>query len=207
MSNNNIMKNNNFKLTNFSFNKILNSNVIFGFLIYLMSDCILFSVFFSVYFVISYNYDSRIFKNDIINIYYVFLETSFLLFSSCTYSISMIFLKYKKNFYFYIFIMLTFLLGFLFIIMELNELINLSKMVFFISKNGFYSSFFSLLTLHACHIFFGLLWIIFMIIKFSFNSLSNNVYVQFFCLGLFWHFLDIVWMFIFNFIYLYGFIK
>ncbi|WP_343183952.1 cytochrome c oxidase subunit 3 [Buchnera aphidicola (Ceratovacuna keduensis)] len=207
MNDNNIKIDNNFKLKHISFNKILNSNVIFGFLMYLMSDCILFSVFFSVYFVISYNYNFDIFKNNLINIYYVFLETSFLLFSSCTYSISMVFLKYKKIFYFYVFIMLTFLLGFAFVLIEVNELFNLSKNVFFISKNGFFSSFVSLLTLHACHILFGLLWIIFMLIKFNLSAFNYNMYIQFFCLGLFWHFLDIIWMLIFNFIYLFGFIK
>ncbi|BGI51537.1 MAG: cytochrome o ubiquinol oxidase subunit III [Buchnera aphidicola (Ceratovacuna japonica)] len=189
------------------FKKIVDSNVVFGFLIYLMSDCILFSVFFSVYFVMSSNNTLEVFKNNLINIYYVLLETSFLLCSSLSYSISMIFLKYRKDIYFNIFIMLTIFLGFSFIFMEIKELINLSKTSLFLYKNGVCSSFFSLLTLHACHILFGLLWIIFMLIKFNLGFFSDGIYVQFFCLGLFWHFLDIIWMFIFNFIYLFGFIK
>ncbi|WP_343189860.1 cytochrome c oxidase subunit 3 [Buchnera aphidicola] len=195
------------KLKNNFFNKIINSNVVFGFLIYLMSDCILFSVFFSVYFIISYNYNCKIFYDNTVNIYYVFAETIILLLSSFFYSVAMVFLKYKKNIYFYFLIFCTFSFGLCFIFMEIHELINLSKINFFLSRNGFFSSFFSLLILHAFHILFGLFWIVFMLFRFKFRYFEKNLYTQFFCLGLFWHFLDIVWMFIFNFVYLYGFIK
>ncbi|WP_428994301.1 cytochrome c oxidase subunit 3 [Buchnera aphidicola] len=182
-------------------------NTVFGFLIYLMSDCILFSVFFSVYFVLSSNSDFTIFNCHVINIYYVFIETIILLCSSFFYSISMVLLNNKENFYFYVYIFLTFILGFFFILMELYELVNFSRTNYFLVKNGIISSFFSLLILHAIHIFFGLIWIIFMIVRVFTSKINKKIYTQFCCLGLFWHFLDIIWIFIFNFIYLFGLIK
>ncbi|WP_343188128.1 cytochrome c oxidase subunit 3 [Buchnera aphidicola (Ceratoglyphina bambusae)] len=197
-------------------NKVLNENfiykrpyskVVFGFLIYLMSDCILFSVFFSVYFILSKNIHFNIFDKNVIDIYYVFLETIILLVSSFTYSISALFLKINRRFFFYFFMYLTFLLGFIFILMELNELYFLNKNNFSPFKYGCYSSFFALLILHAIHIFLGLFWIILVLIRCKKKFLNKIVYTQIFCLGLFWHFLDIIWICIFNFIYLFGLIK
>ncbi|CAL4043184.1 Cytochrome bo(3) ubiquinol oxidase subunit 3 [Buchnera aphidicola (Phyllaphis fagi)] len=174
---------------------------LFGFWIYLMSDCILFSTMFAVYCVMLNNI---VLHSMFLNLKFVFFETCLLLLSSITYGISVVSFKYNKIFFVYIFIVITFFLGLSFVSMELYEFKHLIQLGFTPKKSGFLSSFFTLIGLHGIHVIVGLLWmlgIIFQIIQFNLNSL---IYVRMLCLGLFWHFLDIIWICVFTVVYLLG---
>lgn len=183
---------NNKKDLNFSY--FLKKKNVFGFWIYLMSDCILFSILFIVFFVMRQHggYSVFIYKK-IFSLSNIFLESFLLLLSSLTCSISVYFMF--KNFFRYsvYFLFSTFILGVFFIGLELKELIYFIQLGYGPSFSGFFSAFFVLIITHCLHIFLGLIWIL-CLLYFSFKKKSllkfQNIFI---CFSLFWHFLDIIW--------------
>lgn len=183
-----------------------NENKIFGFWIYLMSDCIVFATLFIVYFVI--NRHNIYYPNgkDIFNIDLVLTETLILLLSSFSYSMSNLYFEDKKIKVFNIMSIFTLSLGILFIFIEFYEFYSLFLEGLTPSKSAFLSIFFTLIGTHGLHILFGTLWLSIMIIHVNRRGFINENIINLKCLGLFWHFLDIIWIFIFTFIYLFGII-
>lgn len=173
------------------------SNKIFGFWIYLMSDCIIFGILFASYFVF---YNQNFIKIPI-NINFIFIETLILLFSSITYGYSHKFIKNKKPLLFCI--ILTFLLGLTFVIMEIFEFKHLLNIGINPKIHSFISIFFTIISIHCLHVIVGLIWIIVLVYKILIENIEKNK-IDIICLGMFWHFLDIIWIIVFSFIYLIG---
>ena len=73
-------------------------------------------------------------------------------------------------------------------------------------RSGFLSAFFTLVGTHGLHVSVGLLWICVMIGQVFFKGLTAPVASRLMRLGLFWHFLDIIWVVIFSVVYLPGLI-
>ncbi|XBC40656.1 MAG: cytochrome c oxidase subunit 3 [Buchnera aphidicola (Nurudea yanoniella)] len=184
--------------------RILNSKKVFGFWLYLISDCIIFATLFSVYIVMATNIVDKVYRREIFNLPIVILESFSLLLSSFTYSFVILEIKkYKKNItIFWLFI--TSLLGLVFLMLEIFECNNLVGHGYSPSRNGFLSSFFTLLMVHGIHVFFAILYVIVMIVQVVKFGITYEVYMKIFCLSLFWHFLDIIWVFIFSVVYLIG---
>ncbi|QIQ42034.1 MAG: cytochrome o ubiquinol oxidase subunit III [Buchnera aphidicola (Microlophium carnosum)] len=184
--------------------KKLESNKLFGLWIYLMSDCIMFAVLFAVYAVISSNISIDLISNKIFNLPSVLLETFLLLLSSlsCGFIVFAMNQKYIKMIY--SFLMITFFLGFVFLFMEIYEFYELIIKDFGPDKNAFFSIFFTLIATHGIHIFFGLILIMSIIYQIKRLGLTHSVRVRILCLSVFWHFLDIIWICIFTFVYLNG---
>ncbi|ABJ90749.1 cytochrome c oxidase subunit 3 [Buchnera aphidicola] len=173
----------------------LKNNSILGFWIYLMSDCIIFSVLFIVHIIMSrHGYNGFLRENKLFSKFVLFLETLILLFCSLSFSLIKYFLKksYKKCILFFLFI--TLILGSTFISLEFFEFLNIIEKGFFPNTNGYFSSFYVLLCIHGLHVIFGLLWIIISIFQFFFLKFSNFLYISLICCCLFWHFLDIIWI-------------
>ncbi|WP_343128500.1 cytochrome c oxidase subunit 3 [Buchnera aphidicola (Kurisakia onigurumii)] len=182
----------------------LESKKILGFWLYLMSDCIIFASFFSVYFVIKSSSMHFFLNKNTISLKTVFLETLVLLFSSFSCGISFLHFQKRKIKKMYYWLFLTLILGLLFLCIEVFEMYNFIKHGFSPQKNGLLSSIFTLLSVHAIHIFSGLIWIIFIISQTYLFGINKKNYTNFFCFSLFWHFLDIIWLFLYSFIYLIG---
>lgn len=182
------------------FNNIKSNNM-FGFWLYLMSDCILFATMFAVYCVMRTNF---IIGAKIFNLKVVFLETLILLISSIFCGIIVLSAKYKRIKLIYISLLLTFFMGSLFLALEVYEFFNLIQLGYTPQKNGFFSSFFTLIGMHGMHIIVGLLWMIGLF--FQIHKLYRNhiFYTRILCFSLFWHFLDIIWICIFTIVYLFG---
>ncbi|QCI26199.1 cytochrome o ubiquinol oxidase subunit III [Buchnera aphidicola (Sarucallis kahawaluokalani)] len=180
---------------------VLQSNNTFGFWLYLMSDCILFATMFAVYCVVRINVKIN---HNIFDLKIVFLETIILLISSIFCGVVVLSVKYQKILFTYIFLILTFLMGSLFLYFELNEFFNLVNLGYTPQKNGFFSSFFTLIGMHGIHIACGLFWIIGLLFQANKLRTSNKFYVNILCFSLFWHFLDIIWICIFTIVYLSG---
>ncbi|MCW5197528.1 cytochrome c oxidase subunit 3 [Buchnera aphidicola] len=185
----------------------VNRKTIFGFWIYIMSDCIIFSTIFAVYFVMVHNVSNGPSGKDFFNLKFVFLETFFLLLSSLCFSIAINFVKKCNSFMVMIFLFLVFILGFLFITIEFTEFLNLFRNNYIPSRSGFLSSFYTLLWLHGFHVICGLFWIILMIFQIYVLGIDKIIRTRILCLSIFWHFLDIIWIFLFTFVYLFGVIK
>ncbi|HXK00532.1 MAG TPA: cytochrome o ubiquinol oxidase subunit III [Buchnera sp. (in: enterobacteria)] len=189
---------------NTSINTTTESKKIFGFWLYLVSDCILFATMFSVYFVMVDNISDGPSRKDIFKLSSVVLETIFLLLSTISYGTVKI-LVYKERFlYTIIALLITFIFGLSFISLEFFELHTLIIKGFGPNRSGFLSAFFTLIVMHGLHVFFGMIWIlviIFQIIKFGITKIMR---IRIVCLSLFWHFIDLVWICVFTFVYLIG---
>ncbi|MFC0877396.1 cytochrome o ubiquinol oxidase subunit III [Saccharicrinis sp. FJH2] len=176
----------------------------FGFWIYLMSDLILFSILFSAFAVVGHNYAGGPSPKDLFNLPYLFGETTFLLVSSVTMGFSIIAMLKDNKKFLLIGLVITFILGLGFIIMELNEFHHLISEGYGPQRSSFLSSFFTLVGMHGTHVTFGLLWILVMLFQVYSKGMTQAVKSRIYRLSMFWHFLDIVWIGVFSVVYLLG---
>src|SRR5258706_7684269 len=177
---------------------------IFGFWVYLMTDLIMFAALFATYSVLKNNTFGAISIKEIFNGPFVLTETIVLLTSSFTQGLVMLAAKDKRKTIALIFLEITFLLGVVFLIMELTEFTKLFHEGNSFQRSAFLSSFFTLVGTHGLHITSGLLWMSILIIQVFRRGLTPANIRKLTLLSLFWHFLDIVWIFIFTIVYLMG---
>ncbi|HAU5721018.1 cytochrome o ubiquinol oxidase subunit III [Serratia marcescens] len=177
---------------------------VFGFWIYLMSDCILFASLFATYAVLVNGTAGGPSGKDIFDLKFVLVETFLLLFSSITYGMAMIAMNKGKVGGVNTWLFLTFLFGLGFVAMEIYEFHHLIAEGFGPDRSAFLSSFFALVGTHGLHVTTGLIWIIVMMIQVSKFGLTATNKTRLMCLSLFWHFLDVVWICVFTVVYLLG---
>jgi cytochrome o ubiquinol oxidase subunit 3 len=178
--------------------------VYIGFWIYLMTDLLMFAVLFAVFAVLRNNTFGHATIKEIFNPPYVLVETIILLTSSYTCGIATLYAHNSKKNAALFFIGLTLLLGIAFLLMEVVEFRNLILEGNDFTKSAFLSSFFTLVGTHGAHIFAGSLWIFILIIQIMRRGLTQSNIRKLTLAGLFWHFLDVVWIFIFTVVYLMG---
>lgn len=183
---------------------IANSKTTFGFWVYLMTDCVLFASLFATYAVLHTNTFGGPSGKELFSLPFVLTETLILLTSSFTCGLAMVgaAARHKK-------LVLgglgaTFLLGLAFLGMELGEFIHLVQEGHSWRASGFLSAFFTLVGTHGAHIMVGLLWIIVAMIQIARRGLTPQNSQRLTLLGMFWHFLDLIWIFIFSLVYLLG---
>jgi cytochrome o ubiquinol oxidase subunit III len=174
----------------------------FGFWIYLMSDLVLFSVLFATYAVIGFNSAGGPTGKELFDIPYLFIETMFLLFSSVAFGFTMIAMHNDKKQKVILGLIITALLGLGFIGMEIHEFVSMIGEGAGPDRSGFLSAFFTLVGTHGAHVTFGLIWIVTMIGQIAKKGITEGVSSRMMRLSLFWHFLDIVWIGVFSFVYL-----
>lgn len=179
---------------------------LFGFWIYLMTDLLMFAVLFAVYAVLHGNTVGGPTGRDVFSLPLALTETLILLTSSFTCGIGMIAARSNNKRQVYVWFGITFLLGLLFLGLEMKEFSAFIHEGHTISSNAFFSSFFALVGTHGVHIFSGLLWMATTLYCISKRGLTEHMIRKLTLLSLFWHFLDIVWIFIFTFVYLRAFV-
>jgi cytochrome o ubiquinol oxidase subunit 3 len=177
---------------------------VFGFWLYIMTDCILFSSLFAAFLVLNYQGMSSTPLKSYINLWIVLKETFFLLASNFTFCLAFLSLYKKKIRLAQFWLILTFILGFLFVVTEVTEFIELAEQGFRWDFSGQASSFFTLVGTHGLHVSFGLLWILVMVLQLPIIKEPMIAIRRMTYLGLFWNFLDIVWIFLFTVVYLMG---
>ncbi len=177
---------------------------VFGFWLYILTDCILFATLFATFVVLTYQGMQPILLKQYIDLYDVLIETFLLLGSNFTFCLSFLSLQNKNIARAQMWLMITFLLGAGFIVIEVREFIHLAMEGFRWNFNGQASSFFALVGTHGLHVSFGLLWILVMMFQMSSAKLKPILHKRMTYLGLFWNFLDIVWIFVFTIVYLMG---
>lgn len=177
---------------------------VFGFWIYIMTDCVLFATLFAAFAVLQSGTFNGPTLKQLISLPYVLGETMFLLASSFTYGLAMlgVYKKSRARALFWLFV--TFVFGLSFVVMEVREFIHL-----YADGNSWHvsaalSSFFTLVGTHGTHVSIGLIWMAFMMFQVMKYGVSSGVNRRLTYLGLFWHFLDIVWIFVFTIVYLMG---
>ena len=182
----------------------MDSTDVFGFWLYIMTDCVLFASLFAAFLVLHHPgvYGPN-FKH-FIELPYVLGETFFLLASNFTFGLAILALYRNKANVVRAFLALTFLLGAGFVFMEVAEFVKLAHEGYSWHTSGGASAFFVLVGTHGFHVSMGLLWILITILqlpKLGINHISKRRMTY---LGLFWNFLDIVWIFLFTLVYLMG---
>ncbi|WP_426141137.1 cytochrome o ubiquinol oxidase subunit III [Pseudomonas sp. DWP3-1-2] len=177
---------------------------VYGFWLYLMTDCVLFASFFATYAVLVGNVAGGPSGHDIFELPFVLVETAFLLFSSITYGFAMLGLHKGKKNQVLGWLALTFLFGAGFIGMEIFEFHKLISEGFGPNRSGFLSGFFALVGLHGLHVTSGLIWMGIMMYQVKTRGLTATNATRLSCLSLFWHFLDVVWICVFTVVYLMG---
>ena len=180
------------------------SRVTFGFWVYLMSDCVLFAGLFAAYAILHTQTFGGPSGADIFSLPFVLAETIILLTSSFTCGIAVLASRRNQKNVTIVALLATLLLGAAFLTMELSEFAHLAHDGYCWQQSAFLSSFFTLVGTHGLHVFFGSLWILVLIGHLAHSGLTARTRQKLICLSLFWHFLDIVWIFIFTFVYLYG---
>ena len=180
------------------------STDVLGFWLYIMTDCLLFATLFAGFAVLHDNlYGGPTFKSWI-SLPYVLGETLFLLVSNLTFGLGILSMyKHKKNALIW-WLIITIILGLGFVGMELHEFAELIRDGNSFTSSGAMTSFFTLVATHGLHVSMGLLWMVILTIQLFRYKISKTMRRRLTYLGLFWNFLDIVWIFVFTVVYLMG---
>ena len=176
----------------------------FGFWVYLMTDCVIFASLFATYAVLHLNTFGGPPARELFSLPYVLTETLILLASSYTAGLAILALHKQKINQVIIWLTVTFLLGLIFLGMEYSEFSRLVADGNSWQRSGFLSSFFTLVGTHGLHITVGLIWIAVMIAQLMRKGITPGTKRRLATLSLFWHFLDVIWIFIFTIVYLMG---
>jgi cytochrome o ubiquinol oxidase subunit 3 len=176
----------------------------FGFWLYLMSDAIIFSLLFATYAVMARNNAGGPTGGTLFSLPNAFAETMLLLFSSITFGLATLALRSGERERMLSWLLVTFVLGLGFVGLEIREFHGMVQAGAGPDRSGFLSAFFTLVGTHGLHVTFGLIWILIMTSQVIIKGLTAPVTSRFLRLGLFWHFLDIIWIGIFSIVYLPG---
>jgi cytochrome o ubiquinol oxidase subunit III len=175
-----------------------------GFWIYLMSDCLIFAVLFAVYAVVGRNYAGGPTGADLFDLPLVAANTAMLLLSSITYGMAMIAMQHKRVSGVLGWLAVTGLFGLGFLSLEVYEFAHLLNEGAGPQRSAFLSAFFTLVGTHGLHVTFGTIWLVILMIQVSRLGLTIANRRRLICLSMFWHFLDVVWIGVFTFVYLMG---
>lgn len=184
--------------------KFNQEKTIFGFWIYLMTDLLMFGALFAAFAVLRNNTFGGVAERDLFNLQFALFETLVLLTSSFTCGLGVVALRQNNKKQVIIWFAVTLLLGLTFLYLELTEFSNLIIEGNTWQKSASLSSFFTLVGTHGLHIMVGLFWISILLVYIWRRGLTPSVKRKLTLFSLFWHFLDIVWIFIFAIVYLMG---
>ena len=173
---------------------------VFGFWVYIMTDCVLFASLFATFIVLRGTMSS----DDIFSLPYVLAETLLLLTSSLTCGLGLLAAYQRNKPRVLALFALTFVLGAAFLGLELAEFNKLIAEGNGPDTSAFFSSFFTLVGTHGLHITAGLIWMFFLMLRLWRKGFEPFTLKRIALLSLFWHFLDIVWIFIFSIVYMIG---
>lgn len=179
--------------------------VVFGFWVFLMSDLIVFGTVFATYVAMVAHTAGGPGPKELYDLNSVAAQTFVLLLSSFTYGMVSMNMKHGDHIRPVVFwLVITMLLGLTFLGLELHDFYTMFTENAGPWRSGYLSAFFALVPLHGLHVTGGIVWLIVMLVQLRVFGLSDQVKTRLLRLGLFWHFLDIVWVGIFSVVYLAG---
>ena len=183
------------------------ASTMLGFWIYLMSDCLIFAMLFAAYGVLGGNYAAGPAPKDLFDLKLVALNTTMLLLSSITYGFAMLTMEKSKVGQTQLWLAITGLFGLAFLGIELTEFAHMIHEGATPQRSAFLSSFFTLVGTHGLHVTFGLVWLVTLMVQTARFGLTTANRRRLMCLSMFWHFLDVVWIGVFTFVYLLGVLR
>jgi cytochrome o ubiquinol oxidase subunit 3 len=181
---------------------------ILGFWLFLMSDAVIFALLFATYGVMLPALAGGPSPASEYKIGPAFIETLLLLTSSFTFGMASVAMEHGTGRGRLLgWLGVTLLLGLGFLGMELHDFETMFADGAYPTRSGYLSSFFALVPLHGLHVLAGSLWLAVMMVQVMVFNLDDRVTLNIKRLGLFWHFLDIVWIAIFSVVYLQGLVQ
>jgi cytochrome o ubiquinol oxidase subunit 3 len=180
------------------------NGTLLGFWIYLMSDCLIFASLFATYGVLGRSYAGGPTGAQLFDLPMVAVNTAMLLFSSITYGMAMIGTQGGSVRRTLGWLALTGLFGCGFLGLEVTEFTHLIGEGDGPQRSAFLSSFFTLVGTHGLHVTFGVIWLVTLMVQVTRRGLTETNRRRLMCLSLFWHFLDVIWIGVFSFVYLLG---
>lgn len=176
---------------------------VFGFWLYIMSDCLLFASLFATFAVLRLNSAGGPTAEELFSLPFVLLETLVLLTSSFTCGLAVIAMHKGSQRQVLASLAATGLLGLAFLGLEIHEFIDLATNGASWQVSAFLSAFFTLVGTHGVHVSLGFIWMLVIAAQIWRKGLTEVTVRRLMCLALFWHFLDVIWIFIFSFVYIY----
>jgi cytochrome o ubiquinol oxidase subunit III len=178
--------------------------VAFGFWIFLLSDIVMFSALFAAYAVLVRATAGGPTGAQLFNQVSVAIETACLLASSYTCGLMSSAIGSRRLGATYFFAVVTFALGAAFVALEVREFANMIAQGATPQRSAFLSAFFTLVGCHGLHVTVGLIWLTLLMVQVAIKGFAANVERRLLCFALFWHFLDIIWVWLFTVVYLMG---
>ncbi|AQS50093.1 cytochrome o ubiquinol oxidase subunit III (plasmid) [Thioclava nitratireducens] len=179
--------------------------LVFGFWVFLMSDLIIFGLMFANYVTQLPGTAGGPGPKDLFTLGNAFTQTMILLASSATFGMASLALKYERGKGALLgWLAVTLALGAVFVGLEKLDFADMFSEGAYPSRSGFLSGFFGLVPLHGLHVASGILWGLVLMVQIATLGLTTPVKTRLLRLGLFWHFLDIIWIGIFSVVYLGG---
>ena len=174
----------------------------YGFWLFLLSDIIVFSALFAAYAVLSGETNGGPPGVALFDKTHVFIETACLLVSSVTCGFASLAVQRRDTIVAYLWMVATFVLGVTFLSLEYSEFAHMRAAGNGPSRSAFLSAFYTLVGTHGLHVTVGLAWLAIMMLQVATLGFRPMISRRFFCFGLFWHALDIVWIGVFTIVYL-----
>jgi cytochrome o ubiquinol oxidase subunit 3 len=178
--------------------------VAYGFWIFLLSDIVMFAALFASYAVLVQATAGGPKGMQLFNQRTVAIETACLLFSSYTCGLMLLAVNSRRRAGMYLAALLTFALGAAFLALELREFADMIARGAGPQRSAFLSAFFTLVGCHGLHVTAGLIWLTVMMAQVAIKGFQPRVERRLLCFSLFWHALDIIWVWLFTFVYLMG---
>ncbi|GAA5628101.1 cytochrome bo(3) ubiquinol oxidase subunit 3 [Brucella sp. NBRC 12953] len=180
------------------------NSTMLGFWLYLMSDCLIFAVLFATYGVLGRNYAAGPSPADLFDLNLVAINTAMLLLSSITFGFAMLQMQRGEKTATLFWMAITGIFGAIFLGIELYEFSHLIAEGAGPGRSAFLSSFFTLVGTHGLHVTFGIIWLLTLMLQVRRHGLIVENRRRLMCLSMFWHFLDVIWIGVFSFVYLVG---
>ena len=180
--------------------------VVFGFWVFLMSDLVMFGLFFATYVTMSGNLAQGPGPQQVFDLTSVAWQTACLLASSFAMGMASLALKHDgdRSGRLMLWLGVAGVLAAAFLVLELQDFSRMASLGGVPWRSGFLSAYYGLVGLHGFHVACGLLWLLLMMAKIASSSLTGPVRSRLLRLALFWHFLDVVWIGIFSVVFLAG---
>lgn len=177
---------------------------IFGFWVFIAAEVVLFACLFATYLVLHGRTAGGPTSAQLFDVKGFMIETILLLTSSFTCGVAIYEMHRGNKKGLIAWLLVTLLLGFGFVGMEVSEFVKYVGQGANLSKSAFLSGFFILVGTHGAHVSMGLMWMSGIIIQILRRGITPVTARKAFVVGLYWHFLDVVWVFIFTVVYLTG---
>jgi len=183
------------------------NGTLLGFWLYLMSDCFIFASLFACYAVLGTSTAGGPTAAEVLDLPGLAVNTALLLVSSVTFGFAMLEMARKNQRAMLAWLAVSGLLAVGFVTLEIHEFLGMIAEGAGPGRSAFLSSFFTLVGTHGLHVSVGILWLVVLMVQLGRHGLSEANVRRLQCLSMFWHFLDLVWVGVFSFVYLAGVLR